>query len=174
MDIVRRKLTLDTISLRLLSRARWRVLGICTKGEHSWDDNWPCCEPRCMNTVFPRIMAVPRLIASLEQSPPLDRNIWNNRLPRIIAPPPPPTPLTIFSSFYPLPVKLKCSLIQQNWSVTIQALTPRILTLKISQGTKFGTLKRPKFSLFDVTIFWFNGIMKQNIKGTTSSEQYLK
>ena len=43
-------------------------------------------------------------------------------------------PLAIFSSFYPLPVKLKCKVIQQNWSVTIQAM-------KINQGTKFGTLK---------------------------------
>ena len=43
-------------------------------------------------------------------------------------------PLAIFSSFYPLPVKLKCNVIQQNWSVTIQAM-------KIDQGTKFGTLK---------------------------------
>ena len=45
-------------------------------------------------------------------------------------------PLAIFSSFYPLPVKLKCNVIQQNWSVTIQAM-------KINQGTKFGTLKEP-------------------------------
>ena len=29
----------------------------------------------------------------------------------------------------------------------------RILTLKINQGTKFGTLKKPMFSLFDVIIF---------------------
>ena len=43
-------------------------------------------------------------------------------------------PLAIFSSCYPLPVKLKCKVIQQNWSVTIQAM-------KINQGTKFGTLK---------------------------------
>ena len=31
------------------------------------------------------------------------------------------------------------------------------------------------FSLFDVVIFWFNGInYKQNIQGMASSEQYLK
>ena len=37
----------------------------------------------------------------------------------------------------------------------------------------FRTLEKPMFSLFDVINFWFNGI-KQNICGTTSSEQYLK
>ena len=62
-----------------------------------------------------------------------------NRLRQITAPPP---PLSQSSSFYPLPVKLKCNEIQQNWSVTIQAL-------KINQGTKLGTLKKPMFSLFD-------------------------
>ena len=62
-----------------------------------------------------------------------------NRLRQINAPPP---PLSQSSSFYPLPVKLKCNEIQQNWSVTIQAL-------KINQGTKLGTLKKPMFSLFD-------------------------
>ena len=39
-------------------------------------------------------------------------------------------------------VKLKHKEFQQNWSVTIQAL-------KIYQGTKFGTLEKPMFSLFD-------------------------
>ena len=54
--------------------------------------------------------------------------------PRIIA------PLAFFSSFYPLPAKSKWSLIQQNWSVTIQADAENIiLTLKINQGTNFGT-----------------------------------
>ena len=39
-----------------------------------------------------------------------------------------------------------------------------ILTLTTNQATKFGTLKRPVFSLFDVIIFFFNnGIIKQNI-----------
>ena len=44
---------------------------------------------------------------------------WNNsrpsinRLPRIIVPPP-TAPLAIFSSFHPLPVKLKYNVIQQN------------------------------------------------------------
>ena len=32
-----------------------------------------------------------------------------------------------------------------------------------NQGTKFETLKKPIFSLFDVIIFLFNGIIKQNI-----------
>ena len=101
---------------------------------------------------------------------------WNNsrhsinRLPRIIdplwpkylkySPPsnnrPSTAPLAIFSSFYLLLVKLKCNEIRQNWSVMIQAL-------KINQGTKFGTVKTPMFSIFDVTIFWFNRKIKQNI-----------
>ena len=71
-------------------------------------------------TAFPRIIAIPRLITSLwwkhlKYSPPSYKS-------------PPPPPLAIFSFFYPLPVKLKGNyLIQQNWSVTIQAL-------KIKQG----------------------------------------
>ena len=65
-------------------------------------------------------------------------------------------PFVIFSSFYPLPVKLKCNEIQQNWSMTIQAL-------KSNQELRFGILKKPLFSLFDVIIFWFNGKIKQNI-----------
>ena len=65
---------------------------------------------------------------------------------KIIAPP--PILLAISSFFYHLPVKLKWNLIQQNWSKTIQAL-------KINQGTKFGKLKKPIFSLFDLIIFLF-------------------
>ena len=84
-----------------------------------------------------------------------------NHLPWIIRPPKTEifkiitalTSLTIFSSFYPLPVKLKCNVIRQNWSVTIQAL-------KINQGTKFGMHKKAMFGLFDV-IFWFYGKIKQ-------------
>ena len=49
-----------------------------------------------------------------------------------------------------------------------------IQALKINQGTKFGALKKPMFSLFDVIIFLFNGIIKQNILGTTSSEQIIE
>ena len=37
----------------------------------------------------------------------------------IIAPPLSPTSHAIFPFFYPFTVKLKCSVIQQNWSVTI-------------------------------------------------------
>ena len=76
------------------------------------------------------------MVAALEKSPPLQPSH------------------TTFSFCYSLPVKLKWNLIQQNWSVMIQAL-------KNDQGTKFGTCKKPKFSLFDVIIFWFNGIRKQ-------------
>ena len=47
-------------------------------------------------TVFPRIIAVSRLITSLEKSPPF--NGTNNRLPRILAA---PNPFSIFSSFSP-------------------------------------------------------------------------
>ena len=39
-------------------------------------------------------------------------------------------------------------MIQQNWSVSIQAL-------KINEATKFGTLKKPIFSLFDVIFFFY-------------------
>ena len=53
-------------------------------------------------------------------------------------------------------MRLKGSLIQQNWSVT----TPRILTKKINQGTKFGRLEKPMFGCFDVIIFSFNGRTK--------------
>ena len=41
-----------------------------------------------------------------------------------------------------------------------------IQALKINQGTKFGTLKTPMFSLFDVIILI---ILIQNIYGTNSS-----
>ena len=61
--------------------------------------------------------------------------------------PPPNTYLTIFCFFYPLSVKLMWNVIQQNWSVMIQAL-------KINQGTKFGTPYKPMFSLFDAIIFF--------------------
>ena len=36
--------------------------------------------------------------------------------------------------------------------MTTQALTPRILKLKINQENKYETLKNPMFSLFDVII----------------------
>ena len=56
-------------------------------------------------------------------------------------------------------------------------MTLRILTLKSNKGTKSGALKKPMFSLFDyldVIICSFNGKIKQNITGMTSSEQCLK
>ena len=38
-----------------------------------------------------------------------------------------PSPLAIFFSFYSLPVKLRCNVIQHNnWSVTIQAMTKEL------------------------------------------------
>ena len=49
-------------------------------------------------TVFPRIIA------------PFDGNVLNNRL-NPPPPSPPPAPLAIFSSFYPLLVKLRCNVI---------------------------------------------------------------
>ena len=61
-----------------------------------------------------------------------------------------PTLLAVFSFFYPLPAKLKRNLMWHIPSVTIQALTLRILTLKTNQGTKFGAIKKPMFSLFDL------------------------
>ena len=36
-----------------------------------------------------------------------------------------------------------------------------VLTLKINPGTKFGTLIKSMFSIFDVIIFRFNGLIKQ-------------
>ena len=69
-----------------------------------------------------------------------------------------PTPLTFLSFFYPLPVELKWNLMQQNWSVTIQALMLRLLTLEINQGTKFGRLKKPMCDHFFVLMgkIWNN------------------
>ena len=43
--------------------------------------------------------------------------------------------------------------------------------MKINQGIKFRTLKKPMFSFFDVIFFLFNGKIEQNILGTTSSEK---
>ena len=74
----------------------------------------------------------------------------NNHSPNPPSPPPAPIPLASFSFFYLFPVKFKWNLIQQNSSVIFPALT-------INQGTKFETLKKPMFSLFDVMIFLFMG-----------------
>ena len=48
-------------------------------------------------------------------------------------------------------------------SVTIQALTPRLLTLKSNQGTKFGALKMPMFSQFDADHFLIQWENEKNI-----------
>ena len=64
--------------------------------------------------------------------------------------------LAISSFFYPhLPVKLKRNLIQQNWSLTIQAL-------KINQETEFGTHKKPMFILFVVIVFFYYIFTREN------------
>ena len=57
-----------------------------------------------------------------------------------------------------------------------------VLTLKINPGTKFGTLIKPMFSIFDVIIFRFNGIIKPpalflaiaEVYKTEGNEAYLK
>jgi len=49
-------------------------------------------------------------------------------------------PLLYFSFFHPLPVKLKGNLIQQNWSVTIQAL-------KLIKEPSLEHFKNPVFHL---------------------------
>ena len=64
------------------------------------------------------------------------------------------------------------SLFSGNWYPICSVMT--IQAPKIIQGTKFGTLKKPMFSLFHMIIFSFNGKIKRTIKGTTFSEEYLK
>ena len=100
-------------------------------------------------TSFSRIIAVPRLIASLW------RKYLNNRLPRIIPPSPPATSFAIFSFFYPLPVS------EMEWSSKIdqwrrfklwrRGYWHKLLKCWINQGTKFGTLKKWMFS----NLMWF-------------------
>ena len=71
---------------------------------------------------------------------------------------------------------------QQNRSVTIETLEDTVLTLKINPGTKSGTLIKPMFSIFDVIICRFNGIIKQpalflaiaEVYKTEGNEAYLK
>jgi len=55
---------------------------------------------------------------------------------------------------------LKCNEIQQRPSAK---LISDDSSSENYQGTKFGTLKKPMFSLFDVIMFGFNGKIKQNI-----------
>ena len=64
-----------------------------------------------------------------------------------------PTPLTFFSFFYPPPHPCRVEMESDatlNWSVTIQGLMLRLLTLEINQGTKFGRLKKPMCDHFFV------------------------
>ena len=122
---------------------------------------------------------VVQLVTTLAGS---DKNC--NRLPRIIThltPPPPPlteifqiitsleqSPPTLSPSFFFGKLKINnldnkhtwsgvwCSKTDQ-WRFNLWCL--RILTLKINQGTKFGTLKiKPMFNLFDVNIFFLSNI----------------
>ena len=105
------------------------------------------------DTVFPRIIAVPRLIASLwwkylKLSPPSNNH-------------PSPAPFAIFSSFYPFCVKLKRNEIHQNWPW-------RFKLWKLIKELNLEHLK----SLCSWLFFWFNG--KINKKYSRRSEQYLK
>ena len=103
------------------------------------------------NKSRPSINRLPRIIA------PLDRNVYNNRLPRIIANPHPSRHL-LFLLSPPCQVAVEpdpAKLISDNL-----ARVPRMLALKIDQITKFGTLKKPMFCLFDVINCRFNGIIK--------------
>ena len=108
-------------------------------------------------TIFPRIIAIPWLIASLEKLPPLDRNIENNRLPQIISHPHPSHHL-LFLLSPSCQVEVESDPAKLISDDFFKLLTPRILTLKINQGTKFGTLTKiahVKFINFDVIIFFY-------------------
>ena len=72
---------------------------------------------------------------------------------------PSPAPLAIFSSFNPL-FQVK---VQWDSAKTISKLVSDDSSSENYQGTKFGTLKKPMFMLFDMIIFGFNGKKKQNI-----------
>ena len=97
--------------------------------------------PRGLCTVFPRIIAVPRIIAPFD-------GIF-----KIIvspSPPPPPTltPLAILSSFYPLLVKLKCDVIPA--AKLISDDSDSCLKLwKFIKELKLEHLKSPFFILCD-------------------------
>ena len=105
-------------------------------------------------SVFSRIIAVPLIDHLPRIIAPLDQNIYNNRLSRVIAPP--PHPLATSSLFHPSPLKLKVEYLQKhgfcysffydNVYVFHVFLYSWILTLKINQETKFGTLKKSMFS----------------------------
>ena len=76
-----------------------------------------------------------------------------DRLPKIIAPPRPSRHLLFLFS-------RPCQVVVQRDSAK---LIVKIQALKINLGTKFGTLKKPMFSFFDMIIFWFNGKINHKI-----------
>ena len=78
-----------------------------------------------------------------------------DRLPQLIAPPRPSRHLLFLFS-------RPCQVVVQRDSAKL-VLIVKIQGLKINLGTKFGTLKKPMFSLFDVIIFWFNGKINNKI-----------
>ena len=75
-----------------------------------------------------------------------------NRIPRIIAPPLSPSSLLFISSL-------------SSWSGIWSSKTDqwRFKLWKLIKEPNLIQLKKPKFSLFDAIIFWFNGILKQNL-----------
>ena len=72
----------------------------------------------------------------------------------------PPTPLAIFSFFYPLPVKLKWN--PDHWQFKLW---------KLIKEPKFEHFQSPSSAYF-MTVFWLNEKIKQNIKGATSNEKF--
>ena len=119
----------------------------------------------CLNNSRPSIKRLPRIITPFKQK------YLNN------APPPPPNPscrLHFFFFIHP-----SCQVEMESdpailISRTIQALTPRIFTTKINQGTRFGTLEKPMFTVYLMCSFFYFGLKKQNILGSNSREQFLK
>ena len=113
-----------------------------------------------------KIIASPGLSAIFAGS----RLLLTTLLPRIISHPHPARNLHfLLSPPRQVEVEYLAKPITDNSSSDVEDIGT-----KINQGTKFGTLLKPKFCLFDVIIFLFNGIIKQNIEGTVSSEQNLK
>lgn len=100
--------------------------------------------------VLPGIPCSTRYCISPNNSHPLI-----NHLPWIIARPHPSHHL-LFLVSPPCQDEVE-SVIQNNWSVimTIQALTLRILTLKISQGTKLEHLESPSPAYLMWSFFWY-------------------
>ena len=81
-------------------------------------------------------------------------------------------PHLLFLVYPPCPVEVEpdpAELISNN-----SGSDPEDIDIK-DQGTKFGTPRKPMFSLFDVNNLWFKRIIKQICRArSTSSEQYLK